>query len=92
MASLFAVPALAMPPNALEVTEGIVTFGNGQFEVAHKQMRAVLIRQTAPNATIVFTYLGPTSEVSHLDNGEVRHQLGLKLKAQNACNLVYVLS
>lgn len=35
--------------------------------------------------------MGPLSEVSHLGNDEVRHQFGIKLKAQDICNLVYVM-
>lgn len=60
--------------------------------VSSKEMRATL-KQTSPTqkVTLNFTYLGPTSEVSHVGNGEIRHQLGIKLKAQDICNLVYVM-
>jgi hypothetical protein len=51
------------------------------------------LKKASPSqkATVNFTYLGPTNEVSHLGNGEVRHQFGIKLKAQDICNLVYVM-
>jgi hypothetical protein len=56
-------------------------------------MRATLKSRPTPNqnVTIHFTYLGPTREISHLGNGETRHQFGLKLKAQDIFNLVYVM-
>jgi hypothetical protein len=42
-------------------------------------------------AELAFTYRGPTREVAHLGSGEVRQQIGLKLRAQNTCNVVYVM-
>jgi hypothetical protein len=54
-------------------------------------MRATLKSIGPQKAAIHFTYLGPTREVSHLGSGEVRHQFGIKLKAQDNCNLVYVM-
>ena len=60
--------------------------------VGSKEMRATLKKTGgSQKATVHFTYLGPTSQVSHLGNGEVRHQFGLKLKAKAICNLVYVM-
>jgi hypothetical protein len=38
-----------------------------------------------------FTYLGSTGNESLLGSGEIRRQFGLKLRAQDACNLVYVM-
>jgi hypothetical protein len=64
----------------------------GRLIVSSKEMRATLIKMGASEqVTLHFTYLGPTEEVSHLGNGEVRHQFGIKLKAQDICNLVYVM-
>jgi hypothetical protein len=40
---------------------------------------------------VKFTYLGPTQEVSRLGNGEVRSQFGIKLRAQDTCNIVYIM-
>ncbi len=75
------------------VTDGTIEqTADGHLTTGAKEMRAVLKKtDTAPSATIGFTYLGPASEVSHLGDGEVRHQFGIKLKAQDNCNLVYVM-
>jgi hypothetical protein len=76
-----------------DVSDGKIDKTTGdRLIVGSKEMRATL-KSTGPSqkATLNFTYLGPTSEVSHLGNGEVRHQFGVKLKAQDICNLVYVM-
>jgi hypothetical protein len=38
-----------------------------------------------------FTYLGSTGNEAPLASGEMRRQFGLKLRAQDACNLVYAM-
>src|SRR5271167_4016291 len=76
-----------------DVSDGKIEVAAGnRLMVGSKEMRATL-KETgrAQKVTVHFTYLGPTSEVSLLGNGEVRHQFGLKLKAQDICNLVYVM-
>lgn len=59
--------------------------------VSTKEMRATLKFTTEQTATVKFTYLGPTKEVSRFARGEVRSQLGIKLRAQNDCNAIYVI-
>ena len=56
-----------------------------------KEMRATLKRNTLQHVIVNFTYLGPSRELSRLGSGEIRHQFGIKLKAQDICNLVYVM-
>ena len=76
-----------------DVSDGKIDKAAGdRLIVGSKEMRATL-KKTSPSqkVTVNFTYLGPTNEVSHLGNGEVRHQFGIKLKAQDICNLVYVM-
>lgn len=76
-----------------DVSDGKIEPAAGKrLMVSSREMRATLKKTGASqNVAVPFTYLGPTSEVSHLGNGEVRHQFGLKLKAQDICNLVYVM-
>jgi hypothetical protein len=79
--------------NDFDVSDGKIDKSVGdRLVVASKEMRATL-KNIGPSQTVTirFTYLGPSSEVSHLGNGEVRHQFGIKLKAQDICNLVYVM-
>jgi hypothetical protein len=90
--------ALLLAPNFLaaqaefNVTDGkIETAAGGRFQVRTAEMRATLKAKTPQKLTVNFTYLGPTKEVSRLGSGEVRSQFGLKLRAQDICNVVYVM-
>ena len=74
------------------VTEGRVeTVPSGRLAVAESKFRAVAARQGGSAAELRFTYLGLTHRTSALGSGAVRVQLGLKLRAQDPCNLVYVM-
>jgi hypothetical protein len=74
------------------VTEGALEPGPGEeLTVATPAMRAVATVPGADAAEIRFTYLGPTTVQSALGSGAVRQQLGLKLRAQDGCNLLYVM-
>jgi len=81
------------PLSDFDVPDGKIDKAAGdRLMVGSKEMRATLTTiGPSQRVTVKFTYLGPTSEVSHLGNGEVRHQFGIKLKAQDICNLVYVM-
>jgi hypothetical protein len=54
-------------------------------------MRAYVNRWTAQAVEAQFTYLGPTSQQAPLGSGEMRRQFGFKLRAEDACNLVYAI-
>jgi hypothetical protein len=54
-------------------------------------MRAYVNAYTQPIAQMQFTYLGSTPNEAPLASGEMRRQFGLKLRAQDACNLVYAM-
>ena len=83
---------VAVPRSSLCVTEGTVSAGAGErLTVETTKMRAYVNGWTAQIIDTRFTYLGPTAEESPLGSGEVRRQFGLKLRAQNACNLVYAM-
>jgi hypothetical protein len=76
-----------------EVSDGrIDKAAGGRLSVSSKEMRATL-KHASPSqkVTLNFIYLGPTREIAHLGSGEVRHQFGIKLKAQDTCNLIYVM-
>jgi len=55
------------------------------------KMRAYVNAYTLPVAEARFTYLGSTGNEAPLASGEMRRQFGLKLRAQDACNLVYAM-
>jgi len=75
-----------------DVSDGkIENAAGGRLMVSTKEMRATLKFPTQQEVTLKLTYLGPTKDVSHLGNGEVRSQFGIKLRAQDMCNIVYVM-
>lgn len=85
-------PAVAISQDHLCVTEGAVEkMSHNRLSVETMKMRAYVHAWTAQSIRVRFTYLGPTAEESPLGSGEVRRQFGLKLRAANACNLVYVM-
>src|ERR1700722_18542126 len=74
------------------VTEGTVDPLPGQrLAVDVAKMRAYVNAYTPPLAQARFTYLGATPNEAPLASGEMRRQFGLKLRAQDACNLVYAM-
>jgi hypothetical protein len=78
--------------DAFTVTSGTVREDTDQHLIVDiPEVRAVLRTQTPQAAAIRFTYLGPTTDSKPLASGEMRRQLGLKFRAQNTCNLVYVM-
>jgi hypothetical protein len=74
------------------VTEGSIEEMPGErLSVNVSKMRAYVNAYTQPVAQLRFTYLGSTPNEAPLASGEMRRQLGLKLRAQDACNLVYAM-
>ncbi len=82
---------------SLCVTEGEIADGpNHRLTVDAEKMRAYVNLPTAQTEDAQseearFTYVGPTVQESALGSGEIRRQFGLKLRAQDACNLVYAM-
>ncbi len=77
--------------NALEVTAGQVGEKDGYLVITHPEVRAQELAKTARAAKLVFTFQGPTEQQSKLASGEVRRQIGLKLRTRNTCNLLYIM-
>jgi hypothetical protein len=74
------------------VTEGTLTQLPGdKLSVTASKMRAYVNRSSSQVIEARFKYLGPTENESKLGSGQVRQQFGLKLRAQDACNLVYAM-
>nr|HEX4314481.1 hypothetical protein [Kofleriaceae bacterium] len=82
----------ATGPQHFDAKRMCVTHGSmKQLHVAASSMRAFARGSSGDGGALEFTYTGPTKEVSHLASGDVREQLGLKLRAADGCNLVYVV-
>lgn len=67
-----------------ENKDGFLTIDSPEVRGQHKATGARAAR-------MVFTYHGETKEVAKLASGNIAHQLGLKLRAKNTCNLLYVM-
>lgn len=79
-------------PAELLVTSGsIAPKGAARFEIRSPVLRAELGHLPRPAAEIEFVYLGPSERAEPLSSGELRRQIGLKLRSQNTCNVVYVM-
>jgi hypothetical protein len=99
---LVALAIAAVPPSGdklspvsranLCVTEGAIEERpGGRLAVSVPKMRAYLNALTPQSVEADFTYLGSTGNEARLGSGELRRQFGLKLRAQDACNLVYAM-
>jgi hypothetical protein len=74
------------------VTEGTIEESAGsKLSVSVPKMRAYVNANTPPAVEVQFTYLGSTRNQARLGSGELRRQFGLKLRAQDACNLAYAM-
>jgi hypothetical protein len=71
----------------LRVTKGAIRDGTIRDAV----VRAELPDTPGDRAALAFTYVGVVAPPVALASGEVRHQLGVKLRAQNTCNVLYVM-
>ncbi len=86
-----AADRLAMAPRAsLQVTEGRLEPGE-RLRVEAAKFRAVVPGAEGSAAELRFTYLGRTREAAALRSGEMREQLGLKLRAADGCNVLYAM-
>lgn len=73
---------------ALCVTTGVAKIGTAIDKPA---MRAVAKGTDGEAASMTFTFNGETQAQKKLASGDLRRQLGLKLRAENGCNLIYVM-
>ena len=89
--ALVDVPAQALSAADLCVTSGKLGSSGSVLSVESPEFRAVAARARDSDVELRFTYLGPTEEVARLGSGRVRRQIGLKMRAQDPCNLVYAM-
>lgn len=83
---------LTLHRDRLCVTEGAIEkTATDRLLVSVPKMRAYVTEWTAQSAEVRFTYLGGTRKESALGSGANRRQFGLKLHAQDPCNLVYAI-
>jgi len=88
----FVLPLTPLKLSHLRVTSGAIRESPmGLLVVESPSMRAEATMPTSDQAELRFLYLGPTTEVAPLASGELRRQVGLKLRAQDTCNVLYVM-
>jgi hypothetical protein len=90
-ASLPSPPMMRISLQNLCVTEGTIGSAGDKLTVDVPKMRAYVNELTPQAVEARFTYLGPTGKDIPLGSGEMRRQFGLKLRAGDACNLVYAM-
>jgi hypothetical protein len=73
------------------VTHGQLDKSAATLAVNVPTFRAVALGTTGEAVALNFTYQGNSKETRALASGELRRQIGLKLRAANGCNLVYVM-
>lgn len=85
-------PLAPIPGEALCVTAGRVDLRGGtSIHVDVGGMRGVIAGDVTRTAELAFTYRGPSRTTAALANGEIRRQIGLKLRAKDTCNVVYIM-
>ena len=77
----------AVGHDALCVTKGSIV----ERSVSEPTVRAFARGTAGDAAALKFTYRGASDGARELASGQVRRQLGLKLRAANSCNVVYVM-
>jgi hypothetical protein len=82
----------AVPAAALAVTSGsVLPMADGGLAIRAPSVRAVADGSGRSDAELDFLYLGPSRDLVPLASGEARRQIGLKLRAQDTCNVIYVM-
>jgi hypothetical protein len=74
--------------DTLCVTKGAAKVGT---TVVEPTMRAVALGSRGDGAALELVYRGDTEATRELASGATRRQFGLKLRAQNGCNVIYVM-
>ncbi len=91
------LPALErIDRDRLCVTNGVVSaLPGGRLAIETPSSRAIVQAGTGKAADqiaeIQFQYLGPSQSSKPLASGELRRQIGLKLQAEDSCNLIYAM-
>ena len=79
-------------PSDLCVTNGELTpLPDGRIGVDTASSRAVLTSIGPQAVEIRFTFIGRSTRTKPLASGELRQQIGIKLRAADTCNLVYAM-
>ncbi len=79
-------------PATFCTTAGKVTpVGTEALNVDTGGMRGVLAGDSSRSVELAFVFRGESKGAAPLANGELRQQIGVKLRAKDTCNIVYVM-
>lgn len=82
----------AIEPATFRPTSGSVArLGDHALRVEEPMMRGVVADDKSHSAELAFVFRGMSKGIAPLADGELRQQIGLKLRAQDTCNIVYVM-
>jgi hypothetical protein len=70
---------------------GMARSERGRMRVDGPKMRTVAPSSSGDVGELRFQYRGATEKVAPLASGQIRRQVGLKLRAADGCNLVYAM-
>ena len=77
----------AVAQDQICVTKGVLT----DRAITDPTMRGYALGAGGDAAALTFTYRGESFETRELAGGQARRQIGIKLRAQDSCNVVYVM-
>ena len=63
----------------------------GRFRVLVAKTRGVVDHSPGDRARLQFVYHGPSKDTAALASGKLVRQIGLKLRARDGCNLIYIM-
>jgi hypothetical protein len=92
--SVRVVPKLGLVPMvkaSMCATRGALVEAFSHMKVSDPTFRAYAPASSGDAGSLSFVYQGPTEDVKRLASNQLRRQVGLKLRAQDGCNLVYVM-
>ena len=80
------------PRSDLRVSLGEISqTKSGYLTVVGPKERAVRTSGEHSSAVLQFRYRGPSEKTALLDSGSLVRQIGLKMRAMNTCNLLYIM-
>jgi hypothetical protein len=82
------IPIAPIASDALCITRGHLV---GDRSIEEPTLRGYARGAGGDAAQLTFTYRGESFETRQLAGGQERRQIGLKLRAQDSCNVVYVM-
>ena len=83
---------VSVKAHELTTTAGeVAPLGADAFAIRSPMLRAELGRVPRAAAEVAFVYRGPSASDARLASGELRRQIGLKMRARDTCNVLYVM-